>query len=61
MTKEQAIQESKGLREYYPFRIHFIYTMDEIEWFFGVGKTMARANNYAREGYKVFILKGEEE
>lgn len=54
--KEDAINSATRIKAYYPFRHVAIVDMHG-QWGYIMGKTMAKLNALARQGFPVFILK----
>lgn len=57
MNKEQAFNECKRLKSYFPYRIVGMYQdKDSKEWHSFTGKTKARALNLVRKGHEVYTI-----
>ncbi|MFA7287262.1 MAG: hypothetical protein WC055_00120 [Melioribacteraceae bacterium] len=55
--KEEATQACIRFLSYYPYRYAAVVELPEGEYGYTTGKTMARLNNLARQGYNVFMVK----
>ena len=53
MTRADAIKEAIYARQYFPYRIHTIYSKDGKEWASMVSVSMAKPNNLLRKGFIV--------
>lgn len=55
MTREQADNEARRYKKYFPFRLVGIAGKDGV-WSVLIGKNKARFNSAVRDGFEVYIL-----
>lgn len=56
INKQDAYDSAIRLKQYYPFRIVGIVDMHG-KWGYLSGKTMAKFNTLAKQGFKVYIIR----